>query len=122
MKILFKKLNRSFVNSYWNLIKEGGLYAIINILDRIVPFILLPLIIRSVSIEEFGIYSLFLSIESFLVPIVTLNIHGSISKQFYDDDINLKIYNSSIIFSLPFLFVIFALILLIIPEKLIESF
>jgi O-antigen/teichoic acid export membrane protein len=122
MSIALKKVYKLFIIKYWSLIKEGGLYTFINVLDRVVPFILLPIILRSISVEEFGIYSIFLSAESFLVPIVTLNIFTSISKEFYDDGVNLKKYNSSIILSLPFLFIIFALILLIIPERLIELF
>ena len=111
-KLLFKK--------YWSLIKEGALYTFINILDRAVPFILLPVILRSISVEEFGNYSLFLTAESFLMPIVTLNIVTSISKQFYDDGINIKRYNSSIILSLPFLFMIFGFVFLMIPERELE--
>lgn len=107
---------------YFVLIKEGGLYTFINVLDRVVPFLLLPVIIRLISVEEFGVYSLFLTAEALLVPVVTLNIYSSISKQFYDEDIYLPKYNSSIILTLPFLFVIFSLIFLIIPVRLIISF
>jgi len=118
---MLQKFYKKIPTQYFTLIKEGGLYTFINILDRVVPFVLLPVIIRLISVEEFGIYSLFVTAEALLVPIVTLNIYSSISKQFYDDNINLPKYNSSIIFSLPFLFILFGLIFLMIPDRLITS-
>jgi len=117
-----QKFYKQLPKDYLVLIKEGGLYTFINVLDRVVPFVLLPVIIRLISVEEFGIYSLFLTAEALLVPIVTLNIYASISRQFYDSDINLSKYNSSIILSLPFLFIVFSLILLIIPNSIFTSF
>ena len=116
------KFSKIIPSEYFVLIKEGGVYTFINVLDRVVPFILLPIIIRLISVEEFGVYSLFLTAEALLTPIVTLNIYSSISKQFYDDDIYLPKYNSSIILSLPFLFAIFSLLFAMIPNRMITSF
>jgi O-antigen/teichoic acid export membrane protein len=116
---ILNRVYKSIVTDYGDLIKEGGLYTFFNILDRAVPFFLLPIIIRLISTEEFGTYALFLTVESLMMPIVTLNIYSSISKHYFDDDIDLKRYNATILLSLPLLAILYMSIFLLIPKNLL---
>jgi O-antigen/teichoic acid export membrane protein len=99
-------------------LSDSTVYTFINLLNKIIPFVLLPIIIRMVSTEDFGIYSIFITLESLLIPIVTLNMPAALSSHYYLDSINLREYLSTIVFSLLMACTIFLCIVLIIPESL----
>lgn len=121
MNFQWIKSSKSILLNHKDLIKEGGLYTFFSLLDRLVPFLLLPFIIRIISTEEFGYYSLFLTFESLMTPIITLNIYSSISKHYFDEDIDLKRYNSTILLSLPILCLFFLVILQLIPQNIVNK-
>ncbi len=91
-------------------ITDSAIYTILNLLNKSIPFVLLPIIIRVLSKEDFGMYSLLCTVETMLIPIVTLNIHVAISSHFYRENLNLKSYISTISAAICcFLFVFFVL-------------
>jgi len=55
------------------------------------------------------------------MPIVTLNVYSSISKHFYENNLELKKYNSTILLTLPMLACIFVGILYLLPKSIHED-
>lgn len=115
---MYKYLKNKYIsseNKFHSLIVDSGLYVFFNVIERGIAFLMLPLIIRLVSPVEYGKYTLFLTLESLLMPIVTLNIYGSISKDFFDDGISMPKYNPAILFSLPLFSLLFIIVSLFLP-------
>lgn len=82
-----------------SLAKDAGLYMVFSILDKLVPFIVLPIISRELSVEAMGFYILFQSIYNFVLPILTLNADSGIMLNHYHLDKDLfKRYFSSGLF------------------------
>ncbi len=66
--------------------KSIGIYGLTNILDKAVPFLMLPVLTHYLSPEDFGTVAMFLVLVSILFPFVGLNIHGAINRQFIDKE------------------------------------
>ena len=66
--------------------KSIGIYTIVNVLDKAIPFLMLPILTHYLTPEEFGIVAMYLVFISFLFPFVGLNIHGAITRQYIDRD------------------------------------
>ncbi|MBX7046445.1 MAG: oligosaccharide flippase family protein [Ignavibacteria bacterium] len=60
------------------LAKDAGVYTTFTVLDRAVPFILLPVITRFLSPDEYGVYVTFQTLLSFFVPFLSLGTDASI--------------------------------------------
>lgn len=69
---------------------NSGLYLVILILERSLVFFTTPLLVNSISISDYGSYSLFLSFESAIMPLISLNLYSAISKEFYTDSYDFK--------------------------------
>jgi O-antigen/teichoic acid export membrane protein len=100
---------------------DSAIYTFINLINKIIPFVLLPFVIRIVSTEDFGLYSIFITLETLLIPIVTLNMPAALSSHYYLDSIDLREYLSTIIFSILIFSVIFLSIIVLLPESLINK-
>lgn len=66
--------------------KSIGIYGLTNILDKAIPFLMLPVLTHYLSPEDFGTVAMFLALISVLFPFVGLNIHGAINRQFIDKE------------------------------------
>jgi len=66
-----------------NLVRSAGVYAGFRILDRIVPFLLLPIVTRHLLPEEYGIYIIFQALVGFVLPLVTLNSDSAILLNYF---------------------------------------
>lgn len=95
-------------------LSDSFIYTLLNIINKAIPFLLLPIIVRMLSAEDFGLYSLFIIVESLLIPLVSLNLHAALSSHFYLDNFKLPEYLSTIIYSLlafSFISVLFSFLL-----------
>jgi O-antigen/teichoic acid export membrane protein len=86
---------------------ESSIYTLLNIINKAIPFLLLPVIVRMLSTEDFGSYSFFITVESLLIPIVTLNLPAALPSHYHSDDLRLPEYLSTIIYSLLGFFLFF---------------
>jgi O-antigen/teichoic acid export membrane protein len=66
-----------------NLVKDAGLYTLFRIVDKIIPFLLLPIITRALTPDEFGIFVLFQALAGILLPLMTLSVDSSILLNYY---------------------------------------
>lgn len=61
------------------------MYVIANIVSAIIPFILLPILTRSISQEEYGFVAFFQSMLTGFGSIVGFSVHGAASRKFFDN-------------------------------------
>jgi len=97
------------LRKYRLVFKNIGLYTILNLFNSIIPFLLLPILTKHLSKEEFGLIDMFNNLGYIFIPFVGLNIGSSVIRFYYDKDkIDLSVFISSILY-----FLIFSGILLI---------
>lgn len=61
------------------------MYVIANIASAIIPFILLPILTRSISQEEYGFVAVFQSMLTGFGSIVGFSVHGAASRKYFDN-------------------------------------
>lgn len=61
------------------------MYVIANIVSAIIPFILLPILTRSISQEEYGFVAVFQSMLTGFGSIVGFSVHGAASRKYFDN-------------------------------------
>ncbi len=66
------------------LAKTVSVYFIGGLANRLVPFVLLPVLTRVLDTAGYGLIGLFTSLENFITPLANLNLHGAIQRQYYD--------------------------------------
>lgn len=85
-------------NSYGDFIRKTTGYVLFSVLEKLVPFLLLPIIIRKVSVEGYGEYSFFLTLEAVLMPLLSLNLSNVIYRDYYKEKEKLPKYISTLFF------------------------
>ncbi len=68
------------------LVQDTGLYTIFNLIDRAIPFLLLPVVTRFLDPSEYGIYVTFQSLTLFIAPFVTMNADAAIIRNYFSQD------------------------------------
>lgn len=79
-------------------IKDTRIYFVSNILNSLIPFIILPILTRQLSTEEYGQIAIFQTFLSGITSFVGLNVVGSSSRKFYEHNIkdsDIKEFNGS---------------------------
>lgn len=61
-------------------------YAVANGIEALVPFLLAPILTRTLTPSEYGLWVLFITYATFLRPIVGLTTQDAIRMRFYDFD------------------------------------
>lgn len=90
-----------------DLLRKTSTYTFFNILDRLVPFIILPILSRQIGAEGMGLYSIYQSILAFLLPIATLNAGDAILRNYYEKEkISFPVY-----FTNSFIILLFGLLI-----------
>lgn len=79
-----------------SLVKRSGIYLGSNILNAVVPFILLPVLTRHLSTAEYGQVAMFQTLITGLAALVGINTVGAASRKFYDGEYDcLPVYNGA---------------------------
>jgi O-antigen/teichoic acid export membrane protein len=108
-----------------SLLRSSGIYTLTNMLNSAIPFLMMPVLTRFMSPEDYGIVAMFTVIIGFLVPIVGINMNGAISRQYYErETIDFRVYlgNAFILLALNFIIIACIVWLLAEPISLITSF
>lgn len=80
-----------------SLIKSTGTYAVSNILNAAIPFLLLPYLTDKLSPADYGIVAMFQVLFSIFNPFVGLSSESAISKRFFElDKQKLGVYNFNV--------------------------
>ena len=96
-----------------SLSKNTLLFTVGNLMTSAIPFLLMPLLTRRLSPEDYGIISMFQILIGFFSPFIGLSIHGAFERKYYHKS---KSYLSSYLTNgLYVLFASTVLFLLILP-------
>lgn len=63
---------------------SAGIYVFSQIINASIPFLLLPIITRYLTPEEFGIYSMFKVVAGLVFSFIGIGINGAITKVYYE--------------------------------------
>lgn len=80
---------------------SAGIYLFSGILNRSIPFLLLPVLTSYLSTEEFGTWSVFQVCFTFILPFVRMSCGVQISKDYFNvsnEEIGKKIFNLLLLF------------------------
>ncbi|AMC01349.1 Polysaccharide biosynthesis protein [Aerococcus viridans] len=92
-------MHKKYLNN--SLIKNTSIYTLTSILNSAIPFLMLPILTRHLTPEDYGIVSMFTLLVTFIVPFIGLNLNGAITRQYYDrEKINISEYAGNCIFIL----------------------
>lgn len=105
-----------------SLIKNASIYTSSELFKKVLPFLLLPFFTSILTEEDFGIWGVFLSISSGLAPLIGISSNASLSRHYWDLDLNeLRDYIGDI-FKLIFSVFLILLIGLLIYNLFYKSF
>lgn len=68
------------------MLKSSSVYLFSSFLNSAIPFLLLPILTRYLSLEDYGTVAMFMVMVSFVYPFTGLSVGSSIYKQFLDLD------------------------------------
>ncbi|GGC84964.1 polysaccharide biosynthesis protein [Thalassobacillus devorans] len=92
-----------------SLMKSSSVYTLANMMNAAIPFFMLPILTRYLTPADYGIVSMFTVIIGFLIPLIGINIHGAINRQYFEKEVDISKYittgllfliGNSVVFSL----------------------
>lgn len=90
------------------LLKNSAVYLSSSILSKLVPFLLLPIMTKYLSPEEYGLLSIYLIIITLYDAFIGMNMHANISKNFFKvEKEELALYIGNIFYILIFTFILY---------------
>jgi O-antigen/teichoic acid export membrane protein len=69
-----------------SLLGQSLVYTISNFLNSGINFLLVPVLTRYIPVSEYGLLTMFSLLITFLTPFVGLNIHGAITRKYFQKD------------------------------------
>lgn len=87
---IWRCLKLNIIKKLWNnsLVTGAAVYLLSNVVSAATPLLLLPILTRELSPGEYGKVAIFLSVTVALNAIVGLNTIGSISRKYFDPDMD----------------------------------
>lgn len=74
------------------LIRSSGIYTITSFINASIPFLLLPILTKYLSPDDFGIVTMFTTMAGFLQPFISLNMEGAIARVYYKQNVKITDY------------------------------
>ncbi|MCO7546705.1 lipopolysaccharide biosynthesis protein [Stutzerimonas nitrititolerans] len=65
------------------LLRKGSIFLLANVLNASIPFLLLPILTRVLSPEDYGVIAMFTVFLSFVGAFVGLSVHGAVSVNYF---------------------------------------
>ena len=85
------------------LVRSAGIYTVTNVINSAIPFLLLPILTRYLTPEDYGIISMFGVLVSLVTPFTGLSINGAIARMYYEkENVDIKEYITNCIYILVF--------------------
>ena len=75
-------------------LKSIGSYTLVNIINKGIPFLLLPVLTNYLTTEDFGLLTNIESLIVITVALVGVNFSSAVTRQFVKKDVDLKKYVS----------------------------
>jgi len=83
MKLIRKIISRVIGSS---LFKSAGVYTVTNVLNKALPFLMIPILTRYLTPAEYGTVAMVTVLIGFIGPFTGLSISGGIHRRFYERD------------------------------------
>jgi len=83
-----------------SLFRNSSVYTLANILNASIPFLLIPILTKRLSTEDYGIIAMFTIMINIVSPFVGLSIHGAIGRKYFSSNFNLARYVGNCFFIL----------------------
>ncbi len=97
-----------------SLFKSSFIYTLTSILNSAIPFLLLPILTRYLTPEDYGIVAMFNVVVSIVGTFTGLSVNGAIQREYYNkENINFKVYVGNtmiILFASTLLTLLFSLL------------
>jgi O-antigen/teichoic acid export membrane protein len=106
------------------LFKKTIIYTLSSVLSAAIPFLLLPILTRYLSPEEYGQIAMFNIFTAALMSVIGLSVHGAANRRFFDDNVSnieLARFNGNCFFIL-LLTTLFSLVVLIFSDTLLATY
>jgi O-antigen/teichoic acid export membrane protein len=102
-----------------SLFKSAGIYGGTSMINAAIPFLMMPILTRTMNPSEYGVVAMFGVLMSFLAPFVGLSGHAAIGRQYFNkEDIDLKVYITNCFLILLISTLIVATIVLMFAEQI----
>ncbi|MGV6860636.1 MAG: lipopolysaccharide biosynthesis protein [Putridiphycobacter sp.] len=76
-------------------LKSIGSYTLVNVINKGIPFLLLPILTNYLSPADFGLLTNIESLIVVLVVLIGINISTAVTRQYVKDQVDLKVYVST---------------------------
>lgn len=70
------------------LVGNTAIYALANVLNGLIPFLLLPILTRVFTPEEYGLVTLISAVIAIMGAFTGLSVHGAVSVKYFDKEID----------------------------------
>lgn len=70
------------------MLSNTAIYALANILNSAIPFLLLPILTRAFTPEEYGLITLVSAVIAVMGAFTGLSVHGAVSVKYFDKEID----------------------------------
>lgn len=101
------------------LVSSSGTYIVSNVVSLSVPFLLLPVITRYLSPEDFGKVAMFTVAVNLTVPLVGFRADSAIGRQYYErETISLPNYITNCLYILALSAAVVGLVVVFSPERI----
>lgn len=102
------------------LIRSSGIYTIASFLNAAIPFLLLPVLTKYLSAQDFGIVAMFITYTGFLMPVVGINMEAAVARKYYADKESIPVYIGNCILLSLVSFCLVLLAMLVLDERLVK--
>jgi O-antigen/teichoic acid export membrane protein len=96
------------------LFSEASIYTISNVINRAIPFLLLPVLTRYLEPSEYGVFVMVQVVGNFLIPIIGINSQAAVQRVFFLlDKSELKKYLSNTLIISSFVLLLLIIIYIV---------
>ncbi|MFN1835341.1 oligosaccharide flippase family protein [Balneola sp. MJW-20] len=74
------------------LFQNTGIYTISSVIEKAIPFFLLPVLTRYLSTEDYGIVAMFLVLLGIINPFTGISIQSAVLRSYYKDQVDISTY------------------------------
>lgn len=95
------------------IIKSFSVYTLASVLNKCIPFFMLPIMTAYLTPSDYGIISMATTIASFLLPFITLRVEDAIVRRYYYKNENISVYIGNCFMIISFMWFVLTVLMLL---------
>ncbi|HAI96014.1 MAG TPA: hypothetical protein DCL50_01080, partial [Methylococcaceae bacterium] len=103
------------------ILKEGGIYLLSSVLEKALPFILLPFLTRILTVDEYGLIAMFSTLVAMYSLAGSTGLHGFIRVIYHKVEVNKFKQYVGISFSIAIFLYILVVIFTVVFNPVLEK-